>query len=407
MSASFGPDDRLATRPTGSSAASVLTRPSLRTLFFSFLRLGATSFGGPGMVAYVKQLAVNRRGWLSEEEFREGVALCQAVPGATAMQSAAYVGWRTRQLRGAVATYVGFGLPAFLLMLGLAIAYQRAINVHAVTSALAGLRALVVALVANAAWTFGRPSVTGIRQSAIALATAIVFLLGGSPFLIVLGAGLAGAIVLRGPAPATQSSLGPRTDWRPFWPPAAVLSVAALLITALLMFDHRLATLALIMMKVDVFAFGGGFASVPLMFREIVSVRGWLPASVFLDGIALGQVTPGPIVITATFVGYQVAGLIGACVGTAGISLPSLFVVVLVEPWFQRFRRSPVVQGITRGLVLSFVGLLASVTIHFARVVPWSVPTAFIALGGLVALLRKVDVFWVVLAGAAISVVVL
>jgi chromate transporter len=241
----------------------------------------------------------------------------------------------------------------------------------------------------------------------IAIAAAIVFFLGGSPFLVVLGAGLAGALVLRDPAPAAPPAPGPRIGWSACGPPAAVLAVSALLIVALLALDRRLALLGLLMMKVDIFAFGGAFASVPLMFREVVGVRGWLPANVFLDGIALGQVTPGPIVITATFVGYQIAGILGACVGTLGIFLPSLFVVVLVEPWYRRFRNSPVVQGVTRGLALSFVGLLASVTIHFARAVPWSLPAVVIAGGGLVALLRKVDVLWVVLAGAAISAIVL
>jgi chromate transporter len=103
-----------------------------------------------------------------------------------------------------------------------------------------------------------------------------------------------------------------------------------MLLVALFLLDRRLTTLGLVMMKVDLFAFGGGFASVPLMYQEVVGIRQWLPASVFMDGIALGQVTPGPIVITATFVGHQVAGLAGATVGTVFIFLPSLLMVVLV-----------------------------------------------------------------------------
>jgi chromate transporter len=272
---------------------------------------------------------------------------------------------------------------------------------------LIGLRVLVVALVANAAWTFGRSSVKGLREGAIAVVAAALFFLGGSPVLIILGTGLAGMVVFRGPSTHGQSDPGPRTGWRVLLRPAVVLAFAAGLVAVLLVTDRRLATLGLVMMKVDVFAFGGGFASVPLLFHELVDVRGWLPASVFMDGIALGQVTPGPIVITSTFVGYQVAGIVGALVATACIFLPSLFVVVLVEPWFRRFRSSPSFQGATRGLVLSFVGLLASVTIQFARLAPWSVPAGMIAGLAVVALLLKVDVLWVVLGGAAISAVVL
>jgi len=381
--------------------------PRLDDIFLSFLRLGSVSFGGPGMVAYIKRLAVARKGWLSEEDFQQGVALCQALPGATAMQCAAYVGLRTRRLGGAVAAYLGFGLPAFILMFMLSVAYQQAIGVHAVTSALTGLRALVVALVANAAWTFSRSSVKGFREGAIAVATAALFFFGGSPFLIVVGAGLAGAIVLRGRELPAQSPPGPRMGWEALRSPAMVLALAAVLVAALLVWDRRLASLGLIMMKVDIFAFGGGFASVPLMYREIVEARGWMPPAVFMDGIALGQITPGPIVITATFVGYQVSGVFGALVGTISIFLPSIFVVLLAAPWFRRLQSSAVFQGITRALVLSFVGLLASVTIQFARVTPWSIPAGVISGLALVALWLKVDVLWVVLAGAAVSALVL
>jgi chromate transporter len=380
--------------------------PRLGDIFLSFLRLGSVSFGGPGMVAYIKRLAVARKGWLSEEDFQQGVALCQALPGATAMQCAAYVGLRTRQLGGAVAAYLGFGLPAFILMFMLSVAYQQAVGVHAVTSALTGLRALVVALVANAAWTFGRSSVKGFREGAIAVVTAVLFFFGGSPFLIVVGAGLAGALVLRAQELPAQPTPGPRPGWDALRSPALVLALAAVLVAALLVWDRRLASLGLIMMKVDIFAFGGGFASVPLMYREIVDARGWMAPAIFLDGIALGQVTPGPIVITATFVGYQVSGVLGALVGTISIFLPSIFVVLLAAPWFRRLQSSATFQGITRALVLSFVGLLASVTIQFAQVTPWSIPAGVISVLALAALLLKVDVLWVVLAGAAVSALV-
>ena len=146
--------------------------PSLPALFTSFLRLGCVSFGGPGMVAYIRRLAVVKRRWIDEDDFRLGAALCQAVPGATSMQAAAYVGLRTRGLGGAVAAYVGFGLPAFSLMLAMSLAYERAVAVQAVTAALTGLRALVVALVVNAAWTFGRTAIHTATCAVLAVTTA-------------------------------------------------------------------------------------------------------------------------------------------------------------------------------------------------------------------------------------------
>jgi chromate transporter len=377
--------------------------PTPVELFLSFLRLGAVSFGGPGMVAYIHRLAVERRGWLAEEEFRQGVALCQAVPGATAMQCAAFVGLRARRLAGAAAAYVGFGLPAFLFMLALAFCYRHAVEIDAVRSALTGLRALVVGLLANATWSLGRSSIRGRREGEIAAAAATLFLLGASPFLIVAGAGLAGAVALRGPAGPPSTSRAPSPGWASLRRPALVLAAGAVLVAALSVHDRRLAELGLVMLAVDAFAFGGGFASLPLLYHQVVDAHGWMPAGVFMDGVALGQVTPGPIVITATFVGFYTLGLAGAVAATACIFLPSFFAVVLVEPWFRWLSFSLTFRGATRALLLSFVGLLASVTVRLALLVPWTAPAGAIAGLALLALLLGVDVLWVVLAGAAVA----
>ena len=378
--------------------------PTLPSLFVSFLRLGCVSFGGPGTVAYIRRLAVVQRRWVNEDDFRLGTALCQAVPGATSMQAAAYVGLRTRGLGGAVAAYVGFGLPAFTLMLAMSIAYERAVAVHAVTAALTGLRALVVALVVNAAWSFGRSAIHAAGAMALAVATGALFLAGGSPFLIVVGAGLAGAVLLKDRTP-DRGDRRPRirVGWRNLRSPLVVAAAGVILIGTLWIVDRRLAILGAVMMKVDVFAFGGGFASVPLMFHEVVEVRGWMPPTTFLDGMALGQVTPGPVVITATFVGQRVAGLAGALVATVSIFLPSLFALLVAEPFFRELRSRPSFAGAEHGLVLSFVGLLASVAVHFARITPWSLTSGAIAALGLAALLFEVDVVWVVLAGGVLS----
>ncbi len=383
-------------------------RPSLSTLFLSFLRLGAVSFGGPATVAYIRLMAVTRKGWIKDEEFQQGVALVQAVPGATAMQCAAFVGLRVRRLKGAVAAYLGFGLPAFTLMLVLSVAYKHFGRLPAVTAVLMGLRALVVALVANAAWSFCRTSIKRPAEIPFCFATAALFFLGGSPLLIVVTAGLAGVLLLRPTSTERTEALARQVDLRrALRAPAAVFSFGTVLIGALLLADRQLADLGFVMMKVDLLAFGGGFASVPLMFGEIVRVHRWMPAQAFMDGIALGQVTPGPIVITATFVGHYLAGLRGAIVATTCVFLPSLFVLVLAEPWFLRLRSNAAFLRASRGVALSFVGLLASVTVHFALVTPWSLPTLTLAVLGLAALLLKVDILWVVLAGAVASALLL
>ena len=404
-----GPEEVTADRKESSrDGGAPMESPRLAALFTSFLRLGCVSFGGPGMVAYIRRLAVVQRRWIDEDDFRLGMAICQAVPGATAMQAAAYVGLRTRGLGGAVLAYVGFGLPAFGLMLVLSLAYGGAVAIPAVAASLTGLRALVVALVVNAAWSFGRASIRSAKAAVVAAATAVLFLAGGSPFMIVIAAGLAGTVLLKDKE-SGRDDRGPRVrlGWRVLRPPLAVLAVGAVLIGALRVVDRPLAILGTVMMKVDAFAFGGGFASIPLMYHEVVDVRGWVPAAVFLDGIALGQVTPGPIVITATFVGQRVAGFAGALVATASIFLPSLFLLLAAEPFFRRLRSMPSFAGATRGLVLSFVGLLASVAVHFARVTSWSAASVALAVLGLGALLLEVDVLWVILAGGVLSALLL
>ena len=380
--------------------------PTLRRLFQVFLRLGLTAFGGPAMIAYIRELAVARERWLTKETFADGVALSQTIPGATAMQVAAYVGLRTRGVAGALVSYVGFGLPAFFLMLTLSALYARTHNVPLVIAAFSGLQALIVAVVANAAISFGRSTLHCWQHWGIALIAAVLFCMMINPVLILLLAALIGMILLRGHSAAArtakESPLPP--IFRPF---LLLLACTGAGLALLAFFSPDLARLALLMIKIDLFAFGGGFGSVPLMFHEIVEVRSWLDGPTFLDGIALGQFTPGPIVITATFVGYLLHGLIGAGVATVAIFCPSLLLVIGLTPYFARLRTSSWFNRAITGVLSSFVGLLLAVTIRFALQVHWDWPHLLLAIAALAALLKKVDILWVFLAGVTISVLCL
>jgi len=380
--------------------------PTLRRLFLAFLRLGLTAFGGPAMIAYIKEMAVGREKWLAKESFQSGVALCQTIPGATAMQVAAYVGLRVRGVGGAVVSYVGFGLPAFFLMLLLSVLYTRMHNLPVVLAAFSGLQALIVAVVANATISFGRTTLTGWRQGVIALAAALFFWVKVHPVLILLLAALLG-IALHGRQSGIKQA-GPQAAIPAVLRPlAGLIMLAGTVLILLLWFRPELARLALLMARIDLVAFGGGFASVPFMFHEIVEVRSWLDGATFLDGIALGQFTPGPIVITATFVGYLLHGLAGAVVATVAIFLPSLLLVLGVAPFFARLRSFVWFNRAMSGLLASFVGLLATVTIRFALQVHWDGIHLLLATATLAALLRKVDILWVVLAGTIVSVILL
>jgi chromate transporter len=377
--------------------------PSLSALFVAFLRLGATAFGGPAMVAYVRQMAVDRKGWLNARTFDDGVALCQAVPGATAMQTAAYVGLRVRGVMGAATAFVGFGLPAFVLMLALSAAYARTHSLPGVISAFSGLQAIVVAIVANAAVSFGLTTLKRWPQVLITGLAVALYSMSINPCLVVIAAALLGLWLLKEGDPSAPTVVDSPTIPATTKPVMAILGVAALLLAVLFLAHRQLYELAAMMLRIDLFAFGGGFASVPLLFTEVVTVRHWLDGPALLDGIVLGQVTPGPIVITATFVGYLLQGTLGAIVATVGVFLPSFLIVVATAPYYDRLRASPAFTKLIGGALCSFPGLLLVVAIHFAQSVKWDIPHLALAVAAFSALRLEVNILWVVILGTGLS----
>jgi chromate transporter len=386
----------------------LISKPTTRDLFLSFFRLGLTAFGGPAMVAHIRELSIARHNWLDERDFKNGVALCQSIPGATAIQMAAYVGLKSGGVAGALASYVGFGMPAFILMLAFSVLYARYNSLPEFISLFAGLQVIVVAIILNAIYAFGKSNVKNIKSAVIAIFSTSLFWWGISPFMVVAGAGLAGLLLFQEARPDSPSDQTGSKSFR--WEAGKIIFLGCILLAALVglyVVNAALFTLAAIMLKIDLFAFGGGFASLPLMLHEIVIVKGWMASGTFMDGIALGQVTPGPIVITATFVGYMVQGLAGAIVATIAIFTPSFFMVVTVSPIFDRLRSSPYFARVIDGILASFVGLLIYVLMKFALAVPWDVVRIILGLGALAALIRKVDILYIVPAGAVLSIIFL
>ncbi len=375
-------------------------KTSLKDLFFSFLKLGLTAFGGPAMVAYIRDMAVMRRRWITEATFKDGVVLCQSIPGATAMQTAAYVGFRSMGIPGALASFIGFGLPAFILMLLLSTLYDKYHAVPGVNSLFNGLQIVVVAIVANSTFSFGRSAFKSYREVVLAIGASILLWLAISPFIVILVAALLGIILFRDMNIVEANSKSGFS----FIHFSALLSVPLLMLCVLYLEEPKLFSLASLMMRIDVFAFGGGFASVPLMLHEIVDVRGWMDNKTFMDGIALGQVTPGPIVITSTFVGYLTHGVAGAFVATIAIFTPSFLMVVVITPVMDKLNHSTLFFRATKGILASFVGLLFFVTTKFALTVPWDAIRVLMVCAAFVSLSKKIDILYVVLASAIISV---
>lgn len=377
-------------------------KPSLGEIFFSFLRLGLTAFGGPAMVAYIKRMTVDREHWIDEESFRDGVSFCQMIPGATAMQTSAYVGLKIRGLVGALASFIGFGMPAFIIMVILAAFYSQTATLPVSIAIFRGLQVIIVAIIANSAVSFGRSSLKKWLHAIIAMIAAALFLFGVTPILVILFAGLLGLVFVRGEAFVPHST-EIVTSHKISYSFIRLIAFAGGIFLLLYFVQRDFFDLALTMTKIDFFAYGGGFASLPLMFHEVVDVHGWLNSSTFLNGIALGQVTPGPIVITATFVGYLLYGIPGAIVATFGMFTPSFLIVIGLAPYYDKIRNSFHFHQIISGILFSFVGLLVSVTIRFAMGISWDIPSIILLTGTFTALVLGTEILWVVLAGIVVS----
>ena len=356
------------------------------------------------MVAYIRRLAVDRKHWLEDEAFKSGVALCQTIPGATAMQMSAFIGLKARGVAGAAASFIGFGIPAFVIMVVLGALYIQVSSLPLVVSAFSGLHVLIIAIVANATLSFGKTALKKWPGFVIAALAASAFLLSLHP-IVVIGLSAAIGLILLTDRTATPRASDDPPRLSTFRAVMLMSLVIGLLLVALFFINRTLFALGALMLRIDLFAFGGGFASVPLMFHEVVSVRSWLLANVFMDGIALGQVTPGPIVITATFVGYMVNGMVGATVATIGVFAPSFLIVIGVAPYFERLQTSPRAVAALNGILCSFVGLLLAVTVRFTLNVDWGPAHIVLVILALIALLRKIDILWVILAGTIFSLV--
>ncbi len=357
------------------------------------------------MIAHIRTMVVEKKQWLEDSTFRSGVTLCQMIPGATAMQVTAYVGLQSNGLRGAAASFIGFGLPAFLIMMALSALYMHTRTLPVTVSCFNGLQAIVVAIVAHATFTFGRSWLTNWQGAIIALLAASMFGFGIHPILVILIAALCG-FGFDSQQPAAVAVVSKRKSYDP---KILVYLLSSLTTAFALLFLMRREwfDLAFLMARIDLFAFGGGFSSLPLMFNEVVHRHDWMDGLTFLNGIALGQITPGPIVITATFIGYLRDGIAGAIIATIFIFLPSFLMLVTMVPYYDRLSHSPYFNRALRGVLYSFVGLLLSVTIRFALNISWDLPRIFLSSGAFATLLFGVELHWIILVGVVFSVLAL
>ena len=377
-------------------------QPLYIDLFLAFFWMGLTAFGGLAMFAHVRKYVVDKRKWMDANTFDSGLALCQVIPGAIIMQLVTYIGLKLKGIRGAVICFIGFGLPAFLIMFILSVLYKHTKNISGVELVLTSLRVIIVAIVANAAYIFGKKNFRTVNDWIISAIAGGLFLTRLHPALVLLIAGLSGLLLSRKEMSLSEKSVKSKTFW--FFLMVLVLTGISLLI--LFIFDRGYFTLATIMLRIDLFSFGGGLASLPIMYHELVDLYGWFDAHTFMDGAILGQVTPGSIIIAATFFGYMHFGILGSMLATIYVFTPSFLILMGIIPFFDKLRTYPQFNKVINGILCSFVGLLVIVTYRFTIGIHWNLINILLVLAAFILLVRKVEVIWVVLGGVVVSMLI-
>jgi chromate transporter len=361
------------------------------------------------MAEPMRRLVVERRGWVSQREFLDGLAYCQLLPGAIMVSLVTYLGQRLRRTPGAVTAAVSFILPAFALMLGLSALYFRYRELTWVQALSRGMGTLVLALVLQAAWQLGRRIGRQWPDFAIMGAAMLAFW-QEQPFpLVFLAAAGARAGLGRwfplGEVPHGEAAPA-AIPWRRLALQGGVMGrgVGGLL-AGLHGLDPQLATLSGICLKIGALSFGGGMVMIPALQWEMVDRQGWLTLSQFLDGILLGFLTPGPIIILSTFVGYAVRGLAGAAAATVSAFFPAVALVLLSAPFYRRVKEAAVVRPLIQGVLAALIGMLLVMLAQLGQTALADWREAALFLAAAVALLGlRLHLVWVAAAVGAASV---
>ncbi len=378
---------------------------SLWHLFFTFLKIGSTAFGGfMALISVVQNYVVERRKLLKHEDMLDGISLATILPGPVAVNVVAYVGYRLRGGFGALVSAAAVILPSFVLLVALSYAYFHFGRMPAMNRFFMGFIPAVSAIIFAAAWNMGTKTIKGIPEAVIAL-VAVGLLLGVGGFFITIGiiagGGLAGWLLFRRAAPSASAGetpgrgqlSGAREDKKLNTLSGIPLASAPFLSLNVGVAGKLLAVFA----GMSVLLFGGGYVFIPLMQQIVVDGYGWVTRQEFIDGIALGQVTPGPILISAAFFGYKVAGLLGAAAATIGIFTPPALIMLVCAGFLDRIKRSAGIKSGLRGIRSAVIGMIAAAGFVVARTAQPTWVSLLIFAATLVALLKyRIEVAWII-----------
>lgn len=369
-----------------------------------FLKLGVTAFGGPAAhIAMMEDEVVTRRGWMTRERFLDLIGATNLIPGPNSTEMAIHIGFVRAGIVGLVVAGISFILPAALVTLGCAWAYDRFQTVPQAEALLYGIKPAVIAVILSAVWRLGKTAAKGPFLIGIGFLVMLSVLFGVNEILALLSGGIVGILWQLG------SRLGKGKTLLGFaWLPSSNL---ALSVTTASPSSVTLSSLGLFFLKIGCALFGSGYVLIAFLQGGLVEQYQWLTQQQLLDAVAIGQFTPGPVLTTATFIGYVLAGPLGALVATLGIFGPSFLFVLATNPLIPRLRQSAVAGAFLDAVNASAIGLMAAVTVELARhtLLDWEAKqidwgAGLIALVSAAVLFRyKVNAAWLVLGGAVIG----
>jgi chromate transporter len=379
---------------------------SLRQLSGYFFKLGYSGFGGPvALVGYMHRDLVENRKWISEEEYKEGLALAQLAPGPLAAQLAIYLGFIHYKIRGATITGLVFILPSFLMVLGLGMAYKVYGGLPWMQAVFYGVGAAVVGIIAMSSYKLTVKSISklnkeGIRKNLLLWAlfttgVVITIITQSEELLFFIFAGLLYMFV----------------KFPPAWMNNPRSGLSLFLFSGIGFWDYQtgiLSKMAIFFLKAGAFVFGSGLAIVPFLHGGVVIENHWLTETQFLDAVAVAMITPGPVVITVGFIGYLIGGFPGATVASLATFLPCYLFTVIPAPYFKKISKNNSIKAFVDGITAAVIGALVGAVIVIATRSIRDIPTALIALSTLAAMvyIKKIKEPLIILLAAAVGMII-
>lgn len=359
-------------------------------VFTPFLKLGFTAFGGPAAhIGMFRDEFVRRRKWLTDEAFLDLLGATNLIPGPNSTEMAIHIGYLRAGWAGLFAGGLAFTLPAMLIVLVFAWLYVEYGSTPQASWLLYGVKPVVIAIVLQALWELGRKAIKGKLTLAIGIACVVLYFLGINEVLLLFAGG---------------STLMLIQNWTRLHEakPAILLPLLSTLAIAPLSFS--LSTLFLTFFKIGAILYGSGYVLVAFLRADFVERLGWLTEQQLIDAIAIGQITPGPLFTSATFIGYLLGGVPAALIATLGIFLPSYIFVAISNPIIPKLRQSPWAGSFLDGVIVASLGLMAAVTFQLGLASLIDLPTTVIFVLSAILLIRyKVNTTWLILGGALIG----